>query len=145
MSDTARIIRRTAVLVAMPLGVAMAQTQPLPSSPTTPPAATTPQAPAAAPQPTLSAQPTERKFASPDFVDLVGITAKSSDGKDLGKLHSVMANGKTTIGVSVSSFLGLGGHLVAIPDGKYARVGDTVQINMTAQEIQALPRAVEQK
>ena|SRR5215468_10131614 len=43
------------------------------------------------------------------------------------------------------SFLGFGGHIVAIPNGKFDRVGDTVQINMTADEVNKLPKAKTQK
>jgi hypothetical protein len=144
----ARIAGTAGVLVAMPLVIAVAQTQSPPSSPTTPPAATTPQSnpPTAAPQPTPSTTPVEKKAAAPAG-DLVGLTAKSSDGTSLGTVHTVIANpgGKSTVGVKVGGFLGFGGHMVAIPDGKFNRVGDTVQVNMTADEVQKLPKAVEQK
>jgi hypothetical protein len=143
-----RIAGTASILVVVPLVSAMAQTQSPPSE-TTPPAATAPQPnpPTGTPQATPSTPPAERKFAAPDFIDLVGLTAKSSDGTNLGTIHSVIANpgGKTTIGVKVGSFLGFGGHMVAIPDGKFNRVGDTVQVNMTVDEVQKLPKAVEQK
>jgi len=54
-------------------------------------------------------------------------------------------NGKTAIGVKVGGFLGFGGHLVAIPDGKYNRLGDTIEINMTVDEVNKLPRSKTQK
>jgi len=47
--------------------------------------------------------------------------------------------------VKVGGFLGFGGHMVALPDGKFNRVGDTVEVNMMADEVQKLPQAVEQK
>jgi hypothetical protein len=77
----------------------------------------------------------------------VGLTAKSSDGTNLGTVHTVITNpsGKTAIGVRVGGFLGFGGHMVALPDGKFNRVGDTVEVNMTADEVHKLPQAVEQK
>jgi PRC-barrel domain len=137
------------ILVAVPLVVAMAQTQSPPPSPQSPPAATKPEtsAPPAAPQTTPSAPSPDKKVATPAPTNLVGLTAKSSDGTNLGTVHSVIANpgGKTTIGVKVGGFLGFGGHMVAIPDGKFNRVGDTVQVNMTADEVHKLPQAVEQK
>jgi len=35
--------------------------------------------------------------------------------------------------------------MVALPDGRFNRVGDTVEVNMTAGEVEKLPQAVEQK
>jgi hypothetical protein len=52
---------------------------------------------------------------------------------------------KVTIGVKVGGLLGFGAHMVAIPDDKFNRIGDTVQVNMTADEIHKLPQTKEQK
>jgi hypothetical protein len=138
-----RLIGTTGVVAVVPLVAAMAQTQPSPPSPTNPPAATQPQSsmPPAAPQPTT---PSDKKAAAPTFGDLVGLTAKSSDGANLGTVYGVTMGpgGKVTaIGVKVGGFLGFGGHMVVIPDGKFNRVGDTVEINMTADEVHKLPEA----
>jgi len=141
-----RVIGTTGVVVVVPLVTAMAQTQPNPPSPPNPPAVTQPQptAPPAAPQ----APPADKKAAAPTAIgDLVGLTAKSSDGANLGTVYGVtMAPGGkvTAIGVKVGGFLGFGGHMVIIPDGKFNRVGDTVQINMTADEVHKLPEAKKQ-
>ena len=77
----------------------------------------------------------------------MGLTAKSSDGTNLGAVHSVVTGpgSKVTIGVKVGGFLGFGAHMVAIPDDKFNRIGDTVQVNMTADEINKLPQTKEQK
>jgi PRC-barrel domain protein len=142
-----RIIGTAGVVVAVPLVTAMAQTQPPPPSPASPPAATQPQpsAPPAAPQATT---PTDKKAAAPAAIgDLVGLNAKSSDGTNLGTVYgaTMEPGGKVTaIGVKVGGFLGFGGHMVVIPDGKLNRVGDTVQINMTADEVHKLPEAKKQ-
>jgi hypothetical protein len=142
-----RIIGTAGVVVAVPLVTAMAQTQPPPPSPASPPAATQPQpsAPPAAPQATT---PTDKKAAAPAAIgDLVGLNAKSSDGTNLGTVYgaTMEPGGKVTaIGVKVGGFLGFGGHMVVIPDGKFNRVGDTVQINMTADEVHKLPEAKKQ-
>jgi len=141
-----RVIGTTGVVVAVPLVTAMAQTQPNPPSPANPPAVTQPQpsAPPAAPQ----ATPADKNpTASTAIGDLVGLTAKSSDGANLGTVYGVtMAPGGkvTAIGLKVGGFLGFGGHMVIIPDGKFDRVGDTVQINMTADEVHKLPEAKKQ-
>jgi hypothetical protein len=89
--------------------------------------------------------PTEKKAAAPAAIgQLVGLTAKSSDGTNLGTIYGLTmepAGNVTAIAVKVGGFLGFGGHMVVIPDGKFNRVGGTVQINMTADEIQKLPKA----
>ena len=137
------------VVVAVPLVAAIAQTQSPPPSPTSPPAATPPQAaPSAAPQATTPTPPaSEKKTAAAVATDLVGLTAKSSDGTNLGAVHSVVTGpgSKVTIGVKVGGFLGFGAHMVAIPDDRFNRIGDTVQVNMTADEINKLSQAKEQK
>ena len=142
MSELARIIATTTVLVAVPLVTAIAQTQ---SPPPSPPAATTPQTAPPAPQTTPSTAPAEKKAAAPLATDMVGLTAKSSDGTNLGTVHSVATGpgGKVSIGVKVGGFLGFGGHMVAIPDDKFNRIGDTVQVNMSADEVNKLPKVSE--
>jgi sporulation protein YlmC with PRC-barrel domain len=131
------------------LATAIAQTQSPPTSPQSPPATTTPQTgPTPAPQATPSTTPAEKKAAAPaDTANLVGLAAKSSDGTDLGKVQSVIMepNGKSAIGLKVGGFLGFGGHMVAIPDGKFNRIGDTVQVNMTTDEVNRLPQSKTQK
>jgi hypothetical protein len=77
----------------------------------------------------------------------VGFTAQSSDGTNLGTIYGLTmepAGKVTAIAVKVGGFLGFGGHMVVIPDGKFNRVGDTVQINMTADEVHKLPKAKNQ-
>jgi len=141
-----RIIGTAGVVVAVPLVTAIAQTQPTPSAPASPPAATQPQP--STPQATSPTTPADKKAAAPAALgDLVGLTAKSSDGTNLGTVYGVTMGpgGKVTaIGVKVGGFLGFGGHMVVIPDGKFNRVGDTVQINMTADEVHKLPEAKKQ-
>src|SRR5262245_36848972 len=146
----ARIVGTAGNIVTVPLVVVMAQTQSAPPPPTSPPAASKPEtnAPPTAPQATPSTTPGEKKAAAPDAADqLVGLTTKSSDGSTLGQVQAVIMepNGKSAIGVKVGGFLGFGAHMVAIPDGKFNRVGDTVQINMTADEVHKLPKAKTQK
>lgn len=97
-----------------------------------------------APQATPSKTPSDKKAAVPTAGnELVGLTAKSSDGSNLGPVQAVIMepNGKSAIGVKVGGFLGFGAHMVAIPGGKFNRVGDTVQINMTSDEVHDLPKA----
>ena len=145
----ARIIGTTAVLVAVPVATVIAQTQSPPPTPQSPPVAATPQSPPpASPQPTSPTTSAEKKAVAPAATgNLVGLAAKSSDGTDLGKVQRViMLPGRNTaIELKVGGFLGFGGHMVAIPDDKFNHIGDIVQVNMTADEINKLPRAKEQK
>jgi PRC-barrel domain len=137
-----RITGAAGLVMAMPLTAALTQTPSPAPSPQTPPAATKPNTPSMP-----SSPPSDKKAATPASTNLVGLTAKSSDGTNLGTVHSVITNpgGRTTIGVKVGGFLGFGGHMVALPDGRFNRVGDTVEVNMTAGEVEKLPQAVEQK
>ena len=137
----ARIVGTASVVVALPLVTAMAQTQ-SPPSPISPPAAMKPES--GVPPTTPPTTPAEKRAAAPAAAgSLVGLAVKSSDGTNLGNVQSVMTepDGKTAIGIKVGGFLGFGGHIVAIPDGKFNRVGDTVQINLTADEVNKLPKA----
>ena len=49
--------------------------------------------------------------------------------------------GKIIIGVKVGGLLGFGGRTVAIPDDKFNHIGDIVQVDMTANEVNKLPKA----
>ena len=150
VTQLARITGRAGVLVAMPLLTAVAQAQSPPPSPQSPPAATkpVPQAsrPAVVPGQTTMPMPNEKKSNEKSAVttatDLVGLSAKSSDGSNLGTVHSVLTGpgGKITIAVKVGGVLGLDGHMVTIPDDKFNHSGDTVQVNMTVDELNKLPR-----
>ena len=146
VTQLARITGRSGVLVTMSLITAIAQTQSPPPSPQSPPAATKPvpqtSRPAVVPGQTTTPVPNEKKSAVTTATDLVGLSAKSSDGSNLGTVHSVLTGlgGKITIAVKVGGVLGLDGHMVTIPDDKFNHIGDTVQVNMTADELNKLPR-----
>ena len=142
-----RLFGMASVVFAAPLVAVLAQTQPSPPTPQSPPAATKPetsQPPASSP-PSASTTTVEKKASAPaSIANLVGLSAKSSDGHNLGTVQNVMdASGKSGVGVKVGGFLGLGGHFVQLPDGKFNRVGDTVQVTMTADEVNKLPQAVQ--
>ena len=150
----ARMLGAAVVFAGVPLA-AFAQTTG-PSTPSTPlpqdrPAATEPARPAApAIKPTEPSTqlPTDRSATAPVKVNpLIGLAVFSSDGSKLGAVHSVNAepDGKVkTIQFKTGGFLGLGGKMVAIPEGKFTRTGDTVQLGMTADEVSKLPEIKEQ-
>jgi hypothetical protein len=73
---------------------------------------------------------------------LVGLSVLSSDGNKVGTVDSIDGepDGKiTTINVTIGGFLGLGTKLVAISEGKFRRMGDSVRLGMTADEARKLP------
>jgi hypothetical protein len=45
----------------------------------------------------------------------------------------------TAFRVNSGGFLGFGGRIVEIPEGKFTRRGDTVQLSVTAEEVSKLP------
>ena len=73
---------------------------------------------------------------------LLGLFVFSSDDSKVGAIESVDAetDGRiSAIKVRLGSFLGLGTKVVSIPDGRFLRVGESVRIAMTADEIAKLP------
>jgi hypothetical protein len=130
-----------AVFVSVPLLQASAQT----NEPTTPKApAPSASPPAAKPTPSAPSQ----SMTTPGKVDpLIGLNVLSSDGSKLGSVQRVKStpDGKVEeIQFKTGGFLGFGGKLVAIPESKYARKGDTIQLQLTADEVSKLPEVKDQ-
>ena len=149
--EPVRIAAIAALLASVPLLSASAQTAPKPS-PAQPPAATKPETapmPQTDPAQKPSATPTDKSAKSPAAKAnaLVGLAVFSSDGTKLGTVHSVTAepNGKVKeIRIKSGGFLGIGGKLVAVPEGKFTRTGENVQLGMTAEQVSKLPEVKEQ-
>jgi hypothetical protein len=149
-SHPVRALTAAAVLASVPL-VASAQTQSSPPPTTPPPSATkpdaapTPMPPATRPTPPA---PSNRSTTAPGKANpLVGLAVFSADGSKLGAVQSVDAepDGKVkAIRIKTGGFLGFGGKLVAIPDGKFTKTGDNLQLSMTADEVSKLPEVKEQ-
>jgi PRC-barrel domain len=152
-----RLLAAVTILAGAPLLSASAQTAPQTQ---TPPAATKPD-PAPMPQTGPATRPTDpvekpaiaprsgdKSAASPAKVNpLVGLAVFSSDGNKLGSVHSVSAaaDGKVSaIRIKTGGFLGIGGKLVAIPEGKFVKTGDNIQLGMTSDEVSKLPEVKEQ-
>jgi PRC-barrel domain len=153
-----RLVGAVVVLTGVPLLAASAQTQaPTPPSPgASPPAATKPDA---APTPmTKPANPSESPATAPRRTDksatapgkanpLVGLAVFSSDGNKMGTVHSVSAapdGSVKAIHLKTGGFLGFGGKLVAIPEGRFTKSGDNIQLGITADEVSKLPEVKEQ-
>jgi hypothetical protein len=49
----------------------------------------------------------------------------------------------TRIALRVGGFLGFGAHMVILPEGSFRRVNDTLQVNMTRDDVNKLPRVKE--
>jgi sporulation protein YlmC with PRC-barrel domain len=132
------------------LANAQTDTQPTSPAPGVPPAATQP-APSPMPPPATRpstepkrpvAGPADKSATAPKANPLIGLAVFSSDGSRLGTVQSVSAEpgGKVTaIHIKTGGFLGFGGKTVAIPEGKFTRAGDNVQLGMTSEEVSKLP------
>ena len=147
-----RLLGTAAILVTVPLLSALAQSQSSPPSDTAPPPAvmkpdaTTPPAQREAMPPT---NPNQKTVVVPSMVaPTAGLAVQSSDGSNLGSIRSVKAgpDGKVSaIYLKTGGFLGMGGKIVAIPEGKFTRKGELVQLTMTADDVSKLPEVTEPK
>ena len=99
-------------------------------------------------KPAIAPRSGDKAATAPAKVNpLIGLAVFSSDGSKLGSVHSVSAepDGKVkAIRLKTGGFLGIGGKLVAVPDGKFTRAGDNIQLGMTADEVSKLPEVKEQ-
>ena len=139
INKSTRMLGAAALFACSPLAV-MAQT----TGPTTP---STPDRPSAT-EPARPALPRTTEQAPKVKVNpLIGLAVFSSDGSKLGNVHSVNAepDGKVkAIHLKTGGFLGIGGKLVAIPEGKFTRSGENIQLGMTSDEVSKLPEVKEQ-
>jgi hypothetical protein len=133
VTKPARMLGAAAVLMAVPLAAAMAQTQPPSPSQTSPPEIV--RSPATSPE--------QSSAKSNAYSSLAGLAVMSSDGHKLGTVQSTGTgpDGKVKILLKTGGFLGFGGHVVAIPEGKFTRNGEALQLSMTAEEVSKLPEA----
>ena len=124
---------------------ASAQTQgPSPPSPTAPP-------PAARPNPTPMPPPTDTTGASasaPGAADpMLRMAVFSSDGSKVGTVEGISTapdGAIKGIHIRTGGFLGFGARLVAIPQGRFTRNGNAIQLGLTADEVSKLPELKQQ-
>jgi sporulation protein YlmC with PRC-barrel domain len=121
-----RSISCAAAVVAL-CGLAAAQQAP-------PPSAEAP--PAKAP----AVKPSEAPAALPGR-DLVGLNVFSSDGTRVGEVRTVNAgpSGAVTLHVKTGGFLGFGGRIVAIPEGRFTRTGQSIRLDLNSEQVNDLP------
>jgi PRC-barrel domain len=139
-----RLLGAAAILAVMPLA-ASAQTQdPAPATP--PPAARpdpSPMPPTAVPPRTPDKSVTAPTKANP----LIGMAVFSSDGSKVGTVHAVSATPDGTVKAiqfKTGGFLGFGGKSVSVPEGRFTKSGDSVQLGITSEEVSKLPEVKEQ-
>jgi hypothetical protein len=106
-----------------------------------PPLAKPEAAPAPAPNQPQQKPPAPPKAAKGEAGTLVGLTAFSSDGNKVGDVRAVKTapDGKTTLHVRTGGFLGFGGRIVAIPEERYTKSGQNIQLSLTYEEVSKLP------
>ncbi|HWB46073.1 MAG TPA: PRC-barrel domain-containing protein [Hyphomicrobiaceae bacterium] len=79
---------------------------------------------------------------APKANSLVGMAAFSSDGTKVGTIsrEAKGPDGKVrAIRFKTGGFLGFGGKVVEVPDGKFTRTGDNVRLGLSADEVSKLP------
>ena len=141
----ARIAGVTAALAAVPAAASFAQS---PNPAPTPPNVTQPSPmPNPAPMPPAAQKTKPADTALGNAKAMVGLTAFSSDGSKMGSVQSVSASPDGSIKaiyLKTGGFLGFGGKLVLIPEGKFTKSGEAIQLGMTADEVSKLPEVKEQ-
>jgi hypothetical protein len=143
----ARVIGVSAALLGASTLAVTAQTQSPTQPQSSPPAATKPAPQSPSMRPTEPQAPSEQRDKSAAVNPLIGMSVFSSDGNRLGAVHSVNAepDGKVkAIHIKTGGFLGFGGKLVAIPEGKFTKSGENIQLGLTADEVSKLPEVKEQ-
>jgi sporulation protein YlmC with PRC-barrel domain len=104
----------------------------------TAPDARAPRAGAAAVAPATGTFPVAK-----DVESLMGKDVYGADGKDVGDLENVLVgpNGRVRAAiVEFGGFLGIGEHKVAVPWEELNIQGDRVTVNMTEDQVKAMPR-----
>ena len=140
MSQAPRILLAAALILA-PLAVAAQQG---PTKPQEPQAAPSP-APEPGPQvtpPPRPVAPSETPAGQSQTQSLVGLVVFSSDGTRVGEVRSVStgpAGDIVSLHVRTGGFLGFGGRIVAIPQGKFIRSGQSIRLDFDSDEVKRLP------
>jgi len=146
---THHILRALAIVAALPLAVSaqqapsqpQPQSEPPPAARPTPPR-TQPGADVMPPSPKAPAVKPSEAPATPTAQDLVGLNVFSSDGTRIGEVRAVNtgSNGNVVaLHIRTGGFLGFGGRIVAIPQGKFMRSGQSIRLDLDSDEVTGLP------
>jgi PRC-barrel domain len=125
-----RLLSAAALLTLSALAAAQQAPAPEPSQP--------PEKPPMAQKPATPPSSSEAKPAHP----LMGLTAVSADGSNIGDVRAVKTtpDGKVTaLHIHSGGFLGFGGKIVEIPEGRFSRSGDKIQLTFTGEQVSKLP------
>jgi PRC-barrel domain len=136
-----RFMSAAVVLAGLPLAASAQSTNP-PTPDATPPAATSPLPSAATTQ-----RPMDKPIATVNGKALMGLAVFSSDGNKMGTVQSVSEapdGSVKAIRIKTGGFLGFGTKLVAIPEGRFTKSGDSIQLGISADEVSKLPEVKEQ-
>jgi hypothetical protein len=133
------IMYAVAILATPPLTVSAQQAPvtPSPAAKSDPPSGTAP-GPDVAPSPKTPSGASATQAAQ----DLVGLNAFSSDGTRVGEVRSVKTGPSgeiVALRVHSGGFLGFGGRIVAIPQGKFIRSGQSIRLDFDSDEVKRLP------
>jgi sporulation protein YlmC with PRC-barrel domain len=139
-----RLMSAAVVLASLPLA-ASAQSTNQPSPDATPPA--TRSEPSPLPPAATTQRPMDKPVATVNAKALMGLAVFSSDGSKMGTVQSVSQapdGSVKAIRIKTGGFLGFGTKLVAIPEGRFTKSGDSIQLGITADEVGKLPEVKEQ-
>jgi sporulation protein YlmC with PRC-barrel domain len=145
--QTQHILSALAIVGALPLA-ASAQQAPSQPQPEPPPAAapapsrTQPSPDVVPPAPKAPAVKPSEAPATPTAQDLVGLNVFSSDGTRVGEVRAVNTASSgdiVALHIRTGGFLGFGGRIVAIPQGKFMRSGQSIRLDLDSDEVTGLP------
>jgi hypothetical protein len=138
---TAHLLCVAAALGVSPFVADAQQSPPLQSPPAgTPPLPKSDPGPQVAPPPPKA--PAVKPSEAPAAQGLVGLNVFSADGTRVGEVQSVDTgpNGEIVVlHVRTGGFLGFGGKVVAVPEGRFMRSGQSVRLDFDADQIDVLP------
>jgi len=139
-----RLVGAATLLSVSALAATAQTTAPAPTSPPAekPPMVKPETAPTPQTAPTPAPQTSPKSTTAPAAHPMIGRNALSSDGNKAGDVRAVKTgpDGKVTaIQLKVGGFLGFGGKIVEVPDGKFTQKGDTIQLGYTSDELSNLP------
>jgi hypothetical protein len=140
--QTRSISCAAAMLALCSVAAAQQAVSPAPSEAPPPVPNTQQPGPSAVPPPTKApaVKPSEAPAASPG-PSLVGLDVFSSDGTRIGEVRAMSTgpSGSPELHVRTGGFLGFGGRIVAIPEGRYARAGQSIRLDLDSTQVSDLP------
>jgi sporulation protein YlmC with PRC-barrel domain len=72
----------------------------------------------------------------------VGLSVFSSDGTRVGEVKSIDTGPRgdiVALHIRTGGFLGFGGRIVAIPEGRFIRSGQSIRLDLDSDQVSELP------